>query len=70
MVWILPGIRPAGATVHDQKRVATTQEAISAGTDFIVVGRPIIAAENPAEVAEKIIGQIGQIGLIENSLSG
>ena len=40
-----PGIRPAGAEIGDQKRVMTPQEAHAIGSDYIVVGRPIIQAE-------------------------
>ncbi|MFH1563211.1 MAG: orotidine-5'-phosphate decarboxylase [Nitrospirota bacterium] len=57
-ITVTPGIRPAGVSTNDQKRVATAKEAIIAGTDFIVVGRPIITAENPVKVAEQIIEEI------------
>jgi orotidine-5'-phosphate decarboxylase len=50
---VTPGIRPAKAN-DDQKRVATPEMAIKEGADFIVVGRPILEAENPAEVAKNI----------------
>ncbi|MDR1926551.1 MAG: orotidine-5'-phosphate decarboxylase [Endomicrobium sp.] len=50
---VSPGIRPAKAN-DDQKRVATPEIAVKAGADFIVVGRPIIESENPAEVAKSI----------------
>lgn len=54
---VTPGIRPA-KTQDDQKRVATPESAIKSGSDFIVIGRPIIEAENPAEAAKNIYGSI------------
>lgn len=56
-----PGIRPAQAN-DDQKRVATPEKAIRAGADFIVVGRPIIEAPSPAEVARRITEDIARAG--------
>ncbi|MDR3306528.1 MAG: orotidine-5'-phosphate decarboxylase [Endomicrobium sp.] len=50
---VTPGIRPAKAN-DDQKRVATSEMAIKEGADFIVVGRPILEAENPAQAAKNI----------------
>jgi len=55
---VTPGIRPAGAGVGDQKRVATPSAAIAAGADYLVVGRPILAAEDPKAAAEAIIAEI------------
>jgi len=55
---VVPGIRPAGTEVGDQKRVLTPKEAISRGADFLVVGRPIYAAENPRKAAEEILAEI------------
>lgn len=60
-ITVTPGIRPTGTTVNDQKRVSTAKEAIDAGGDFIVVGRPIITAENPAQVANQIITTIQSV---------
>jgi orotidine-5'-phosphate decarboxylase len=55
---VTPGIRPAGAEVGDQKRVATPAAAIAAGADYLVVGRPIIAAPDPRAAAEAIVAEI------------
>jgi len=56
---VTPGIRPAGSGTGDQKRVATPAAAIAAGADYLVVGRPIIAAPDPKAAAEAIIADIG-----------
>lgn len=55
---VTPAVRPAWASTNDQKRVATPKEAIADGADFIVVGRPIIEAEDPAKAAKKILEEI------------
>ncbi len=55
---VTPGVRPVGAGSHDQKRVATPAEALAAGADHIVVGRPVIAAVDPRAAAEAILAQI------------
>lgn len=54
---VTPGIRPVKVN-DDQKRVATPESAVKAGANFIVVGRPIIQAENPVEVAKSIYESI------------
>jgi len=59
---VTPGVRPAGAAHGDQARVVTPAEAIAAGSTHLVVGRPITAAPNPAQEAEKIIQEIEQAG--------
>jgi len=55
---VCPGIRPAGAEAGDQKRVATPRGAVEAGADFIVVGRPITSASDPASACEGILREI------------
>jgi orotidine-5'-phosphate decarboxylase len=55
---VTPGVRPQWAAKSDQKRIATPAEAIKAGADHIVVGRPIIEADDPAEAAGKIIEEM------------
>ena len=58
MVLVTPGIRPLGAASGDQKRVMTPAAAIRAGADYLVVGRPIIAAADPKAAAEAIVADI------------
>ncbi|MDI4666374.1 orotidine-5'-phosphate decarboxylase [Xanthobacter autotrophicus] len=55
---VTPGVRPKGADVGDQKRIATPAEAIAAGADRIVVGRPVTAAEDPVAAAEAILAEL------------
>ena len=57
-VLVVPGIRPAGAAKGDQKRVMTPHEAAQAGAQFIVVGRPIITAPDPAAAAAAVQKEI------------
>ena len=56
---VTPGIRPVGSDTGDQKRVMTPVEAISAGADWLVIGRPIYGADNPREAAESILESLG-----------
>lgn len=58
MLLVTPGIRPAGADAGDQKRTLTPGSAIANGSDYVVVGRPITAADAPARAAEAIIAEI------------
>lgn len=58
MFRVVPGIRPAGAAVGDQKRVMTPARAIAAGATHLVVGRPIRQAEDPAAAADAIVAEI------------
>jgi orotidine-5'-phosphate decarboxylase len=55
---VTPGVRPKGAERHDQTRTMTPAEAIAAGADYIVVGRPITRAADPREAAEAIVEEI------------
>jgi orotidine-5'-phosphate decarboxylase len=55
---VTPGIRPAGSATGDQVRAATPAEALGAGADYLVVGRPITANENPAAAADKIVAEM------------
>ena len=60
MLIVTPGIRPAGETAGDQKRVATPAEAIGAGADYLVVGRPVTQAHDPRAAAEAIQAEIAR----------
>ncbi len=55
---VTPGIRPKGANVQDQKRVATASDAINSGATFIVVGRPILEAPDPLSVAKNLLSEL------------
>lgn len=55
---VTPGVRPAGAALGDQKRVATPAQAVKDGVDHIVVGRPVWQAENPRAAAEAILAEM------------
>jgi orotidine-5'-phosphate decarboxylase len=57
---VTPGIRPVGSRADEQKRVATPAKAILAGADYLVVGRPIIAAADPKAAAAAIVDEISQ----------
>ena len=60
MALVTPGIRPAGSAVGDQKRIMTPGRAISAGADYLVVGRPIVEASDPKAAADAIATEIAQ----------
>ncbi len=56
--FLVPGVRPAGAVVGDQKRVGTPGQTVKDGANMIVVGRPIRDAQDPAKVVEDILAEI------------
>lgn len=58
MLLVTPGIRPAGSAKGDQKRIMTPAEAVKAGVDYMVIGRPILAADDPKAAAEAIVAEI------------
>lgn len=55
---ITPGVRPSGAERDDQERIMTPREAIEAGADFVVIGRPITKASDPKQAAEAITASL------------
>jgi len=57
-VLVVPGIRPAGAAIGDQKRIASPADALRAGASYLVVGRPITHAANPAAAATAILDEM------------
>jgi orotidine-5'-phosphate decarboxylase len=59
-ILVVPGIRPAGANSADQKRIATPADAIRNGASYLVVGRPITQAPNPAEAAHAILAEMAE----------
>ena len=57
---VTPGIRPAGADTGDQKRIMTPAEAVRAGSDYLVVGRPITGVADPKAAADAIVQEVAQ----------
>ena len=55
---VVPGIRPAGTALGDQKRVQTPRDAVAAGADYLVIGRPITAADDPAAATRAILDEL------------
>ncbi len=55
---VTPGIRPKAAEPDDQRRIATAREAVRAGADYVVVGRPILTAADPVEAAEQLVAEM------------
>jgi orotidine-5'-phosphate decarboxylase len=65
MLLVTPGIRPAGTVMDDQKRVMTPAAAIRAGADYLVIGRPIVAAVDPAAAARDIVAEIAAVSSVK-----
>lgn len=59
---VTPGVRPAGANRGDQKRIMTPKDAIQAGSDYLVIGRPILAAADPHGAFQSILEEIEVVG--------
>ena len=55
---LVPGIRPAGSAAGDQKRIMTPAQAAAAGASYIIVGRPIVAAPDPAAAAQAVLAEL------------
>jgi orotidine-5'-phosphate decarboxylase len=55
---VTPGVRPSWSSAGDQKRIATPARAVRSGADYIVVGRPVTGADDPAAAARKIISEM------------
>jgi orotidine-5'-phosphate decarboxylase len=67
LIAVTPGIRPAGVDANDQKRVSTPEEAISAGADYIVVGRAITGADDPVGAAQQMSSLIERLRWAQRS---
>src|SRR5439155_13738154 len=66
LIIVTPGIRPAGADAGDQKRAVTPRDALAAGADYLVEGRPIRDAKDPHADAQQILSEVQQ-GLASRS---
>jgi len=62
-VTVVPGIRPRWSEANDQTRTMTPREALSAGADYLVIGRPITAAANPLEAVKRIVDELESLTL-------
>jgi orotidine-5'-phosphate decarboxylase len=60
MLLVTPGIRPFGGAAGDQKRIVTPTDAIKAGSDYLVVGRPVLGANDPKAAAEAIVAEVAE----------
>jgi orotidine-5'-phosphate decarboxylase len=57
-VIVTPGIRPSGGLVGDQKRVVSPKEALAAGSDYLVIGRPVLESPNPVQALDSILADM------------
>ncbi|MPN62723.1 Orotidine 5'-phosphate decarboxylase [bioreactor metagenome] len=55
---VTPGIRPLWSAANDQKRITTPRQALDLGADYMVIGRPIVKADDPRVAAQKIIDEL------------
>lgn len=60
IVTVVPGIRPSGGAANDQRRTLPARDAIRLGADYLVVGRPIVAADDPEAAARAFVAEIGE----------
>jgi len=60
-ILVTPGVRPLGASLDDQKRIMTPSKALESGSDFLVIGRPITKAKEPAKSLQQIYGEINAV---------
>ena len=67
LLLVTPGIRPAGADRGDQRRVATPAEAVAAGADYLVVGRPVTSAQDPVEALARVLEETAAARPPENA---
>lgn len=58
---VVPGVRPAGAAAADQRRIATPREALAAGADILVIGRPVTAAPDPDAALDALLAEIESV---------
>jgi len=56
---VTPGIRPAWSQTQDQKRIMTPADAVKAGVDYMVIGRPITQADVPQDACQKVLSELG-----------
>ena len=66
---VTPGVRPAGSETHDQARVATPEEALRAGADLLVIGRPITGAADPGAAAGAIAASLRRAGALRGQVT-
>jgi orotidine-5'-phosphate decarboxylase len=58
---VVPGVRPVWAAANDQQRAATPAEAVDAGADYLVIGRPVTASDDPVAAARRVVAELEQL---------